>query len=177
MRNLIVVFITGLWQDPNNDTIGFSELGDEIHLKYPKVYFYYTGYDKKDIQNIKNAIIQFDADIIIVGHSLGGDRAVKLAKELNIPIEHVFMLDPVAQALGYVPSVLFREYFVIPSNVKFADSYDRNPNFEAPYSRKIKNKSLNYRSQTLKLNHNDFAKNPLIKNDIFKAIETYYNAE
>lgn len=176
MRNLIVVFITGLWQNPEDDTIGFDELRNEIHSRFPKVYSFFTGYNKKDTQNVKNAIAQFDADIIIVGHSLGGERAVNLAKELETKVKHIFMLDPVAGSLGFVPSVFFRNYFFI-SNAIEADCYHRNPNFEAPYSRVIKNKSLNYRNHVKKIGHNDFARNNEIKNAIIKAIEAHYNAK
>jgi pimeloyl-ACP methyl ester carboxylesterase len=118
-QSAVVVFITG----GNMSAAQVRSLQNQITTYYKarlpaNTPWLIYGYNSRIVTSIQN---QYPGrKVILIGHSFGGDAAIRTAASLQNPVELLMLFDPV-----HIDSPSRAENFVIPTKVKKAIAYRR----------------------------------------------------
>ena len=158
--SMLIDFSAGLNQSKTGDMLGLRNIANSIKAKYPNDFVMMQEWSEDITSNIKLIYGNSSATkIILVGHSFGGSRMVKLANSLsnaNIPVFHLVLLDPVPMdGWGILNFVDFK----ISDNVQNATCFYRSSWFP-PYSCKIRKGNCPYVNLKRNWDHNDFPSQP-----------------
>ncbi len=132
-RPTVVVFVTGGGMNQTQVTDLQKEISTFYKARLPQgTPWLILGYDDDIVGEIKKNYP--NTRVILLGHSFGGNTAVKAAKDLGYPVELLMIFDPV-----HVATPGRAENFTIPSNVKKAIAYRRQFVDSTPASGVISN--------------------------------------
>jgi len=160
VKNLLLITF-GLGQSRYGAGNGLCQIGEK--LKSPHWSVIFQQYD----DSAEELISQFNPNkLVLVGHSFGGDKSVKLASNLRRNVDYMMLLDPVPQnGLGWFNFSDFR----VSGNVLLTDCYYRNA-FWPPWSCKVRyceNACNNYKRSW---GHNEFCQNAEIEQKLTTKI-------
>lgn len=140
-----VVLISGLW--PTKDHNGLDQLLNRILDTQPGLEIDVYFYDEYEIRG---------GDVLI-GFSLGAERAVKLASQTQTPVRYLALIDPVA---NWVPCFWMAWHkFQIPSNVLLADCFTRKAPLMPPSGKIGNTLGRAYFNYEISSNHADAPRN------------------